>query len=151
MTVPGIPTHTYVMYRCNRWGTYTKWLRRAGIVNVTPKSVVSWWGKIVLDGNVANTSIGARDVCPVNATEAIETGRCVMALPEHLMLTMVEEHCEIGTQEDKAAALDIDARAFRYRKDAAYALLLELFNLAAAGLPLIVEYQAPGRPKGVTA
>jgi hypothetical protein len=133
---PGLSIQTYVIFRCNRWGTYVRWLSRTGIASVEPKNVASWWGPIVLEGNVEQLGITARDVCPVNIQEARETGRCVMALPDALKLTLIQEHCVRGKQQEKADAMGIDRVTFWRRCQRAYDRLLGLMNDAAAGLPV---------------
>lgn len=147
----GIPDaealQTYVIFRCTRWGLTMRWLQRAGVTNPVPRDMTSWWGPIVLDGNVEQVGIeSVRDVCPWNLEEAQETQRCVNALPGHLWSTVTEEYVKIGNRELKAARLGIDARTRRRRLNTAHALLLDLFNAAGAGLPLETNYRGPGRP-----
>lgn len=147
----GIPDNvafqTYVILRCNRWGFTVRWLSRLGVTNPVPGDPVSWWGPTCLDGNVEQTGIeSVRDVCPWNLDEARETGLCVNALPGHLSATVEEEYVKRGDRELKAFRLGIDTRTFRRRLSIAHPLLLELFNLAAAGLPLEISYRSPGRP-----
>lgn len=146
MAIPNVPPQTYVIGRCFRWGTYVRWLHWSGVVVFRPKSVISWWGKFVLDPNVEKLMI-ARDPAPVSIPEAIETGNCVMALPEHLRAAVSEEYAARGKQYEKARALGIDVDTLQIRLQTAYPLLLELFNCAAAGLPLECSYRGPGRPR----
>lgn len=148
----GIPDNaafqTYVMLRCNRWGLTQRWVTRVGVTDPRPFPMTSWWGPIVLDGNVEQLGIDSvRDVCPWDLDEAAETARCVMELPEYLRDTLVEEHVKRGTKIEKAARLGIESRAYRKRLTVAYTLLLDLFQAAAVGLPLEIDYRAPGRPK----
>lgn len=148
----GIPDNvafqTYVILRCNRWGLTMRWITRLGVTDPRPFPVSSWWGPIVLDGNVEQLGIDSvRDVCPWNPQEAEETLKCVEALPEYLRDTLVEQYVKRGTQAEKAARLGIEPRAFRRRLSIAHGYLLDLFQAAAVGLPLEIDYRAPGRPK----
>lgn len=139
---------TYVILRCNRWGFTQRWVTRLGVTDPRPFPMTSWWGPIVLDGNVEQLGIETvRDICPWNLDEAAETARCVMALPEYLRDTLVEEYVKRGTKTQKATRLGIEPRAYRKRLTIAHVLLLDLFNAAAVGLPLEVDYRPPGRPK----
>lgn len=133
VSIPLVSMHTYVVLRCWRWGTYVRWLSRVGVGSVEPRKVVSWWGKIVLEGNVEQLAI-AREPAPVNIPEAIETGKCVMLLREPLRDAIIQEHAFRGTQTEKAKALKIDRSTHYRRCEAAYVELLGLFNDAAAGL-----------------
>jgi hypothetical protein len=138
---------TYVVLRLNRWGVYVRWLTSGGS-DPRPPRLTSWWGKLVMEPNVEQSdrvSLVTRE-CPVDIDEARETEACVRALPEHLKRTMIEEYLVRGTADQKAQALAIEVRAFRYRRDRAHNLLLGLFNDAAAGLPLEVEEPITGRP-----
>lgn len=138
---------TYVMYRLTRWGLAQRWLTGRNITNPKPRHPASWWGPCVLNGNIEQTGIeSVRDVCPWNLDEARETGICVNALPGHLSAAIEEEYLKTGNRERKAWRLGIDERTMRRRLAQAYPLLLELFNCAAAGLPLECNYQGPGRP-----
>jgi hypothetical protein len=143
--LPSVMPLTYVMGRCARWGTYVRWLHRSGVASVEPRRVASWWGPIVLDGNIEQIMM-VREPSPVNIPEATETGNCIMALPSHLRDTVVEEYAVRGKQYEKAESLRIDVDTLRHRLNVAYPLLLELFNLAAASLPLECSYRGPGRP-----
>jgi hypothetical protein len=149
VAIPNVSPQTYVMARCARWGTYVRWLSWTRIAPSKPKSVVSWWGKLVLDGNIEQLMM-AREAAPVSIPEAIETGNCVMALPAHLRDAVVEEYAVRGKQSEKAEALGIDTDTLRRRLETAYPLLLELFNCAAASLPLECNYRGPGRPRKET-
>lgn len=146
----GIPDNvafqTYVILRCNRWGYTKRWLTRVGISNPVPTDVNSSWA-LWLNGNVEQIGIeSVRDVCPWNLDEARETDVCVNALPGHLSVAVVEEYVKTGTRELKAHRIGIDASTMRRRLTVAHTLLLDLFNAAAAGLPLQCDYRAPGRP-----
>lgn len=147
----GIPDdvahQTYVIFRLTRWGLTKRWLSRSGVKNPKPADPISWWGPCVLNGNVEQTGLDSvRDVCPWNLDEARETDLCVNALPGHLSATVIEEYWRLGTRELKAHRLGVDQRTMRRRLSLAHTLLLELFNLAAADLPLECSYQGPGRP-----
>lgn len=146
--VPGAaPPQTYVIYRLTRWGFAKRWLTRVGVKNPKPSGMNSWWGPIVLDGNVEQIGLESmHDVCPWNLDEMRETDLCVNALPGHLSAAVAEEYLKTGDRETKAARLGLDPSAMRRRLRIAYPLLLDLFNAAAAGLPLDVDYRAPGRP-----
>lgn len=133
------PFPSYVIFRCNRWGTYRRWLAAAGVRASKPKNVKSWWGPIVQDRNVAQDWRDPRDICPVDIPEALETQRCIDALPASLKEVMLQEHVVRGTQAEKAHALRIDRVTFWRRCQRAYGLLLGLFNDAGADLPLIEE------------
>jgi hypothetical protein len=138
---------TYVIFRCTRWGLATRWLSRVGIANPVPGDMFSWWGPTVLNGNVEQLGLESmRDVCPWNLDEARETGLCVNALPGHLSAAVEEEYLKLGDRDVKAYRLGIDARSMRRRLSLAHTLLLDLFNAAAAGLPLECNYRGPGRP-----
>jgi hypothetical protein len=149
-SIPSTPlTHLYVKLRCTRWGLVSRWKGRVGVSNPVPEEMTSWWGAVVLDGNVEQQGLeSVRDVCPWDLEEAAETQQCVDALPDWLRDTVTEEYCKPGNRELKAIRLGIDARQMRRRLDRAHVLLLELFNLSAADLPLEVDYRPPGRPKG---
>lgn len=147
----GIPNdvahQTYVIYRLTRWGMATRWLANAGIPNQKPAEVQSAWGPMWIDRNVEQIGIeSTRDVCPWNLDEARETGLCINALPGHLSAAVEEEYLRKGDREVKAARLGIEPSAMRRRLTLAYPLLLDLFNAAAAGLPLECDYRAAGRP-----
>lgn len=129
--------HFYVIQRCNRWGTYALWHRNTGMRETKPKPMRSWWGPIVLDGNVEQLGRDARDVCPVDIAEALETGKCVLALPPHLRLAVTAEHTHSGTQEQKAQALGISRTTYWRRCQEAYTLLLGIMNDVAAQAPII--------------
>jgi hypothetical protein len=148
VTIPDDVAHqTYVIYRLTRWGLAKRWLSRAGVKNPKPAEINSWWGPIVLDGNVEQTGIESiRDVCPWNLDEARETDVCVNALPGHLSAAIEEEYLKSGDRELKSARLGIDPSTMRRRLSAAHVLLLDLFNASAASLPLQVNYRGPGRP-----
>lgn len=135
---------TYVMLRLNRWRVYVCWLTSAGVSDPRPAGVVSQWGTLMRDR--VQQDRGADTCCPVDKVEAQETQRCVAALPEYLRDTVVEDYLVGGTQQQKAKALGIQEKAFRNRRMSAHTVLLELFNLAAAGLPLQVITCRRGRP-----
>lgn len=138
---------TYVIYRLTRWGLTRRWLTRVGVTNPKPQPARSWWGPCVLNGNIEQTGIeSVRDVCPWNLDEARETGVCVNALPGHLSAAVEEEYVKRGTRGEKSKRLGIDDSTMRRRLSLAHVLLLELFNCAAAGLPLECSYRGPGRP-----
>lgn len=148
----GIPDNvafqTYVILRLSRLGRFVRWVDGLGVRNPKPADVISWWGPIVMNGNVEQTGLESiRDICPVDIVEAEETRRCIIALPQHLFETVIQEYVVCGKQAQKAHALDIDVSTFRRRLTVAHAVLLDLFNAAAAGLPLEANYPSPGRPK----
>lgn len=147
----GIPDdvahQTYVIYRLTRWGLAKRWVANAGVRNQKPAKIQSAWGPMWIDGNVEQIGIeSTRDVCPWNLDEMRETDLCVNALPGHLSAAVEEEYMKKGDRELKAARLGIDPSSMRRRLSTAHILLLDLFNAAAAGLPLEVDYRAPGRP-----
>jgi hypothetical protein len=122
----------YVIMRCSRWGEYVRWKDSVGLPDPKPKHVRSSYG-LLLNGNVQQLEPTNRDVCRVDIAEAIETGICIDRLPAHLKETVESEYSKVGTRVQKAAALGIETRTFRYRLTSAHALLLGLFNDAAAG------------------
>lgn len=135
VALPAVLPLTHVIYRCNRYGAYVRWLKRGALRAVGPQEVSSIMGRI-LDGNVQHVgSTAGIEVCPVDIQEAGETRRCIMALPEELRDAIIEEHVIGGTQQQKAEALSIDRTTLWRRCERAYPLLLELMNLSAAGLP----------------
>lgn len=134
VSTPSVLPLTHVIYRCNRYGTYIRWMNHGSVRSAGPKPVRSQWGSI-MQGRVEQIG-GPVESCPVDSTEATETGRCILALPKDLRDAIIEEHVVGGTQQQKADALGIDRTTFWRRCQAAYPKLLELMNLAAAGLPL---------------
>ncbi len=127
----------YVIMRLNRWAVYVRWLdNRGGGRDPTPPRARSWWFKLVMMTRVQQTTVPGRSLCPVDAGEAIETQRCIKALPEHLRMTVVEDHLVRGAPEEKAHALGIDCRTFRQRRRVAYRELLGLFSDVAAGIDI---------------
>lgn len=145
--VSGAEFQDHVVRRLTRWGLTKRWLTRVGVTNPKPANPISWWGPSVLNGNVEQIGIESiRDVCPWDLDEARETDLCVHALPSHLSATVIEEYMHTGERERKAWRLGIDERTMRRRLSQSHILLLELFNCAAAGLPLECGYQGPGRP-----
>jgi hypothetical protein len=148
----GIPDdiafRTYVILRCNRLGRFARWAEGLGVADPRPADMRSWWGPIVMDGNVEQSGFDSlRDICPVDIIEADETRRCILALPNHLRDTIIQEYVVCGKQAQKARALGIHVRTYRHRLNVAHTLLLDLFNAVAADLPLEVNYQPPGRPR----
>lgn len=138
---------TYVMLRCGRLGRFARWAEGLGVADPRPQRVTSWWGPVVMSGNVEQLGLESiRGLCPVDIIEADETRRCIMALPDHLRDAIVQEYVVCGKQAQKARALGIEVRAYQRRISLAHTLLLDLFNAAAADLPLEVDYRAPGRP-----
>lgn len=138
MTTPGNALqHLYCILRCNRWGVYVRWSQRNVARNPKPAEMRSWWGPIVLDGNVEqDRPPSAYSLCPVDVAEALETQACIDKLPKHLKRAMIQEHVLQGTQRQKANALEIDRTSFWRRCERAYQLLLGMFNDAGAGLPI---------------
>jgi hypothetical protein len=129
-----IAFNLYIIYRCNRWGTYERWYENAGIRESKPKAMRSWWGPIVLDGNVKQDWRDPRDVCPVDVAEALETRASVYGMPHVLRDVMIQEHVRHGTQEQKAIALKISRTTFWRYRELAYAHLLGRLNDAGSGL-----------------
>ncbi len=136
---------TYVIVRCNRWGTYMRWMQSGRAL--APPSVGSWWQKLMRD-RVQDGGQETFSACPIDQDEAAETLRCVAVLPRHLLDTCMEEYVFRGVQAQKAEALGITTRAYRMRLAEIHGLLLDLFGAAAAGLPLTVEPKRGG-PKPV--
>jgi hypothetical protein len=125
----------YCILRCNRWGQYERWRANAGVREQKPAEVNSWWGPMIIDGNVEQLGVvHSSDTCPVDIEEALETRLCVSHLPPHLKVTVWREHVTAGRQHQKAHALGIATRTFRHRLATAYPLLLGLFLDAAAGV-----------------
>lgn len=148
----GIPDdvafQTYVILRCNRLGQFARWFEGLGVADPKPQKVTSWWGAIVMNGNVEQLGLDSiRDVCPVDIIEADETQRCILALPDYLKDTIVQEYVVCGKQAEKAHFLGIDTRTYRRRLSRAHIILLDFFNAAAAGLPLELPPQTGPRPK----
>lgn len=141
---------TYVMLRLNRWRVYVRWLTSNGVGDPMPAQVQSWFGLLMMDRVQQSGKVSVQSSCPVDIEEARETQRCVLALREHmeyLYVTVIEDYLVGGTQEQKADALGIEVRAFRNRRDAMHAKMLELFVLASADLPLTCgRRRGPGRP-----
>jgi len=92
-----------------------------------PRPVHSWWA-IILSGRVQQDWRDPRDMCPVNAQEAIETGIAVMRLPPSLREVMIQEHVVGGTQQQKADGLQIDPKTFYRRCHRSYALLIDIMQ-----------------------
>jgi hypothetical protein len=132
---------TYVMLRLNRWAMWVRWQSNgSGESDPRPHRVVSSMGKL-MDGvlqRAGGSSMAARNICPVDVAEGAETDRCVHALPSWAYLTVQKDYLMRGTQESKALALGINARAFRYRRSAVLVMMMELINLAGADLPLVL-------------
>jgi DNA-directed RNA polymerase specialized sigma24 family protein len=135
VTLPSVLPLTHVIWRCNRYGAYIRWLNRGSLRVYGPQQVRSAWGA-VMQGKVQQNGAPAGDSCPVNAAEALETGRCIAALPDEMREAIIQEHVIGGTQQEKADYLKIDRTTFWRRCERAYPRLLEMMNLAAAGLPL---------------
>lgn len=133
------PFPSYVIFRCNRWGTYRRWVSQAGSSDAKPKHVRSWWGPVIQDRNTPQDWRDPRDVCPVDIPEAMETQSCIDALPKSLRDILLQEHVMRGTQAQKAHALGIDRVTFWRRCQRAYVILLGSFNDAGAGLPITEE------------
>jgi hypothetical protein len=129
-----IAFNTYIIYRCNRWGTYERWYEGSGIRESKPKRVRSWWGPVVLDGNVKQDWRDPRDICPVDIAEALETRASVYGLPYLLRDVLIQEHVKVSTQEQKAVALKFSRTTFWRYRELAYARLLGRLNDAAIGL-----------------
>lgn len=139
MNLPGVSLHTYVIFRCDRWGTYMRWLNKVSLGQLKPQYVKSWWGPMILDRNVERIAI-VREPGPegVDEREAIETGTCVIALEEDLRDALIEVHVNRGTWQQQCQALGgIDRTTLWRRKERAYAELLGLFNDVAAGLSVL--------------
>ena len=143
---------TYVMLRMNRWVQWVRWSTSDGNVDPRPKRVVSCMGKL-LDGNIQQTGDTSRayeSLCPVDRDEAVQTDVCVRALPRWARDTVTQDYLVGGTQQQKADALQISTRAFRYRRDALLPMLLEMFNLAAVNLPLELADETTRRAPNIS-
>lgn len=142
---------TYVIMRLVRWSRYVRWLHRGG-TDPRPAHLRSWWGKLVQAKN-PRPEIGpaVADVCPVDVAEALETWKCVKALPEHLYETMVEEYLIGGSSVQISDALGIDTSTLWRRRNLAHSLLLGLFNDVAAGIEPVCEAPKVGRPRAMRA
>lgn len=138
-------TMTYVILRCNRLGVYVRWLDRSGGVSPVPGVPVSSWG-LLMRAHVQQSAGGGESCCPVDIAESQETLRCFRALPEHLFETVLQEYIIGGDCGQKCRALGIERTTLWRRLDQAHVALLELFNLAAAGLPLVLARPLVGRP-----
>jgi len=150
MSIPdNVAFQTYVILRCARWGQYVRWAERDKDRDPRPPRIGSWWGPIVLDGNVEQIGEGTADICPVDVAEGMETQQCVYALPEHLRDTIIEEYVVCGNQAQKADALGIDQRQYRRRLSESHTLLLGLFNDVAAGIEPHIAPRTRGRPPTV--
>lgn len=139
---------TYVMLRLNRWAVWVRWENSRGAGDPKPQRVVSWMGKLQRGRieQIGEASTAFVALCPVDISEASETSQCVRALPEWARRTVVEDYLVGGTAAQKAEALGITDRALRKRRDAVHGMLLELFNLAAARLPLVLSAREVSRP-----
>lgn len=125
----------YVILRLNRWGIWVRWRANpGGVSDPMPARVKSWWFKLVMVGKIEQIDRSPRAVCEVDVLEAEETQRCIMALPDHLRDTIVEEYAVGGTADQKAQALGIDTRTFRHRRCVAHVELLGYFNDIAVGI-----------------
>ena len=117
--------HSYVEGRLLRWSYWFHAGRRPG-----PERVISWWGPLVLNGNVEQ--IGKLPQVRVDPTEAEETDAAVRKLPQQLR-SVVEEHwIRRGTVLQKCRALHVSRAIFYSRLDRAYNELLGLMNDALA-------------------
>jgi hypothetical protein len=126
--------HTYVEARLGRWYLWHRWGPYPG-----PKSVISWWGPMIIEPNVEQ--IGRPSTtCPVDIDEAEETQRSVMALlavDDDLYKVIVQAYLRGGTIEQKIRALGCKSNKTYYnRLERAYVKLLGFFNDAGAGVPL---------------
>lgn len=136
-SVPGVPPFMHVMARCDRLRTYLEWLQEDGMRDDQPRKVKSWWGPLVHDRNMGMGDDRIRsDRCPVDIAEALETARCIHALPDTLRGAILEEHVIGGTQAEKCEQLEIERTTLWRRRQAAYHRLLVMFHLEAAGLPV---------------
>lgn len=122
--------HTYVEARLNRWSIWFHSGSRPG-----PRKVISWWGPMVLDRNVAQH----RTSVIVDPTEAQETDRAVHALAAELRAAVIEVYTRGGTMEQKARALRCCRDTVYVRLQRANVKLLGYFNDQAAGVQLPVR------------
>jgi hypothetical protein len=148
IAIPGVSLNTYVIGRCNRWGSYIRWLDYSGVFGSGPKPIRSWWGPVVLDKNVAQGWRDPRENCPVDAQEVLETDKAVRRLPEELSTLMMVEHVvrvrfrdEKGrvkhrepSQQEKADMCEISRTTYWRRCNDAYGQLLGLMNDISAGI-----------------
>ena len=84
-----------------------------------PQRVISWWGPMILDRNVA-ACCRERPEAVVDPTEAEFTDRAVLRLPSMLRNAVVEEWIREGTQHQKTQALRICRTTFYNRLERAY-------------------------------
>jgi DNA-directed RNA polymerase specialized sigma24 family protein len=99
--------------------------------------VESWWGPIILEGNVEQT--GGFKELEFDPSECTETDRAVQALrciSLDLHAAIIEMYIRGGTGEQKAKALHCTRQTLYNRLDRAYGELLGLFNDQAAGITL---------------
>jgi hypothetical protein len=89
---------------------------------------------VVLDKNVAQGWRDPRELCPVDAQEALETDRAIRRLPPELNEIITIEHFVVGKQARKLEVLAMSRTTYWRRCNEAYGLLLGLMNDVAAGL-----------------
>lgn len=135
MAGPGLQLHTYVEARLGRWAVWCRW-NEGG--SAGPRRVVSQLGHL---REVARCTATLLD-CPVDEAEARETDRCINALATDLRLAIQQTYLHRGTGEEKARRLGCTRMTLWNRTQVAYVRLLDLFNAAAAGLPLGDEENA---------
>ncbi len=121
----GSGNHLYVMTRLGRWKIWANWGTRPG-----PRRVVASMGKLL--GPTEGEELGR---CPYE-DEAIETKECIDALEVSLRNVIIQCYLFGGTTLQKAQRLGCDKRTYHRRLERAYVKLLDLFNAAAADLPL---------------
>lgn len=122
--------HTYVESRLHRWSF---WVSAS---SSGPRRVISWWGPMILDRNVAQR--GRRPPAHVDPTEAEETELAVRALSGELRDAIVEHWLKGGTMEQKALKLRCTRVTMYARIERANAKLLGYMNDIAAHVPLPV-------------
>jgi len=126
--IPSVTNHSYCIMRCNRWGTYVRWLEYSGIFACGPKPLKASWGPLILDRNVPRSWVDPRELCPVDAIEALETDRAVRRLPSDLCYILSVEHISFSSQQAKAELLNMSRTTYWRRCGEAYGLLLGLMN-----------------------
>ena len=138
LVLPSVSLNTHVVSRCNRWGVYILYQHRSGAVhNCGPKHVVSWWGPLVQNPNVASHSRDPHQQgtpAGIDLTEVLETAEAIRRLGEPYRLTVTLEHTARGNQQAKAEFCGVSQPTFSRRLQVSYGFLLGLMNDVAAGL-----------------
>ena len=90
----------YIEQRLERWSVWYHMGPRPG-----PQAVISSWGLLILNPNVAQRTNPEFRAMLADPTEAVETDEAVRALAEPLRKTVVEIYINTGTIDQKARAL----------------------------------------------